>query len=499
MIHPKYSDSVNPAAVGTPNNTTVYELPIYERINEFWGSTDGDADNVIGDNTEWVADVIWQDINARAIHFTDETGSADQDVFNGKGKKPVYFKLNRETLSSGMNIYGNILVGVKKKEASVYLWSWHLWVTDYNPDVAPVPSQVTSNTANYSGFNYLYVQNKSVTGPGIMDLQGAFLATTNSATSYTENVFDGNVQHYSQTATAQWSDASKAVWDGTGIYANKWIMDRNLGAQSTSCADVKDPLDGWGMYYQFGRKDPFTYKDTYTINGSTKHSAKWSVASIGSKNTVGTIKEGILHPNLFYPIKDSSGAKWAEGATSNAWFNPNWYTAGNSKGAKTLFDPCPPGWCIPSIDAFDFASLSTEANNMLAIYINSNSAITTINVPKRNFAFLVNKSSAATLYTTFPLQGIIKGETGTIHNVATSANSLTATGGIATIRGCVWGREYIDSDGASGKLVQIQPAGTQYSVPDRRGRAYAKYELGWYIKSWITARGQNVRCIQIPD
>ena len=95
-------------------------------------------------------DVIWQDQNARVIHFCDEYGNysdATDNSYHGFGLNPAYITLDQTTLDNTYNgsldsypkkdIYGNILVGVRKPNESTYLWSWHLWVTDYCPDYAP--------------------------------------------------------------------------------------------------------------------------------------------------------------------------------------------------------------------------------------------------------------------------------------------------------------------------------------------------------------------------
>lgn len=477
MIHPKYSDAINPAAVSTSNNTTVYELPIYERINEFWGSTDGDANNVIGDNTEWVADVIWQDINARAIYFTDETGSADQDVFNGKGKKPVYFKLNRATLSASTpgydckkDIYGNILVGVKKKGASVYLWSWHLWVTDYNPDVA-VNSGFTNKTSNL-----LYIKNTSENAVGDIDLQGVYYNENTSTTSYESYKYKGMVHHYKSTMSAWTSQspstadvpsfaASSTVWDGGGMYANKWIMDRNLGAQSPNNADIANPAEAFGLYYQYGRKDPFSYNNIYDINGNVR-AARWTISSADE----GTIKLGVQHPNIFYKV--SSNVKWAgSSASSNAWFNPNWNNSGYVRGQKTLFDPCPPGWCIPVPEIYSYTVASTSGERIeegksthacLEVAINTTSTTNHNMVdPLRCYCNIVSNTSTSNYCKAiYPLAGYIGGDGSTAGSITGFTTSGTTYGtAIGSIRGCIWTLDYvkISENEGSGRLLQIQP------------------------------------------
>lgn len=109
-----------------PGSNNWYGIDI-SRANTFWSNPDvGDAVNVIDNNTEWTAEVIWQDIDHRAISFCGADGKViNGDTINGKGLKPLYVKVTTST-------FGNVVVGIKKKGAgsNAYLWSWHLWLTD---------------------------------------------------------------------------------------------------------------------------------------------------------------------------------------------------------------------------------------------------------------------------------------------------------------------------------------------------------------------------------
>lgn len=109
-----------------PGTNNWYGIDI-SRANTFWSNPDvGDASNVIDNNTEWTAQVIWQDIDHRAISFCGSDGKViNGDTINSKGLKPLYVKVTTST-------FGNVVVGIKKKGAgsNAYLWSWHLWLTD---------------------------------------------------------------------------------------------------------------------------------------------------------------------------------------------------------------------------------------------------------------------------------------------------------------------------------------------------------------------------------
>lgn len=106
--------------------------------------------------------------------------------------------------------------------------------------------------------------------------------------------------------------------NGTGVF-----MDRNLGATSASKGDACSH----GLFYQWGRKDPFV--------GNAKATANY--------NTVGRnddcIGYGIREPKTFIRRNDR---------------NSDWLFTGKSSvdttrwgEEKTIYDPCPLGWKVP--------------------------------------------------------------------------------------------------------------------------------------------------------
>ena len=160
----------------------------------------------------------------------------------------------------------------------------------------------------------------------------------------------GNVQHYNHTRSEYWGTVttSDEVWNG--IYKDKWIMDRYLGSKSPINLDLSVPTDAFGLFYQYGRKDPFPVTKTYYINGSARSTTQWT-----NSNGPVAISTGINRPNNFYKSAAGTLGSWASNGSSNKWYSPK---ALARTGEKTLFDPCPAGWCLPVYDVFDFAKLS---------------------------------------------------------------------------------------------------------------------------------------------
>lgn len=222
------------------------------RANKFWSNSDvSDLANVIGETTEWTAEVIWQDIPLRAISFCDAAGANLSDTWDGVGLTNALWVKNTGSTP------GNVVIGIKKRGATEYLWSWHLWIT---------------------------AEPKLVGG----------------------------------------------------------FMDRNLGATSAT------PSDGdktYGLYYQFGRKDPFTGDiDRYDINGNPI--GKTPVAPGGV-----TFVKAIQTPQVFY-YRSYNPYDWV---SPNNYVSKKWNDITDAYG-KSLFDPSPQGWRLSSSEEYALMS-----------------------------------------------------------------------------------------------------------------------------------------------
>ena len=136
------------------------------------------------------------------------------------------------------------------------------------------------------------------------------------------------------------------------------VMNVNLGAElnSNGSVDVSDIYASYGMYYQWGRKDPFVGPKDYKFTGN-ENAALYDYSGYDfefyyadSTDKQGTVAWSIANP--LTPIK---------GIESNAF---DWLYAGHddelwSESVKTEYDPCPAGWRVA--DASVFATLSLNA------------------------------------------------------------------------------------------------------------------------------------------
>lgn len=274
----------------TPSLTSRQELKIpVNRVNQFWGDSQYDSspdgsDNRIGPNDKWTVSILWYDAlglvstpGGQGVQLGKSTGIGVNDYFTVI--VPARFKLK-----------GNLLVGIAKGDTppvlvnggttnlagapetdpntgrlvAKCLWSWHVWITDYDPYPENLSVQFgDNNSGRYAEVPDGYIWQGS---------QQSFVQTS-SWISGTLGVINSTGNN---------------VWDGN----SRMLMDRPIGVRSKEymCENISNytgttqpaagyesgatqhttRLNGNGiLYYQFGRKDPFPADiNLYTITNA---------------------------------------------------------------------------------------------------------------------------------------------------------------------------------------------------------------------------------------
>lgn len=229
------------------------------------------------------ARLLWQ-----SAPYLIEPGSV---LYDG-GK--IQFTLTERPTQLG----GNAVIGLFADAAAAEaLWSWHIWITDKTND----------------------------------DL----LALAETYTMF--------------------SDYEAVYGVGSAV-----MMDRNLGAiykeDGAYARSFRAPL------YQWGRKDPFPWGTVVFDAQSVPHNyitMRQPVQSTGSPGQyagyTGNTWYATAHPDTFIATVPDTSYDWYYGGgkgngpdyrNNELWGNPTGYTVGQTT-AKTLFDPCPPGWKVP--------------------------------------------------------------------------------------------------------------------------------------------------------
>jgi uncharacterized protein (TIGR02145 family) len=118
------------------------------------------------------------------------------------------------------------------------------------------------------------------------------------------------------------------MYDTSGRFV---FMDRNLGAKE---AGQTYNADNAGLFYQWGRKDPFPN----TGDPGDRQAVDMFTAEPTDVDK-GTIEYTIQHPDVFLTHDFSSPYNWYLGIRGDELWGHN--------DVKSVYDPCPAGWRVP--------------------------------------------------------------------------------------------------------------------------------------------------------
>lgn len=338
---------INPISTSNKKTVNLFAIPLSFRINTFW-QNEGGVDKPLRPGVKYIAEVIWQDVDHRMINFTDRDGINSYDTFNstvpdgGGDDEYLYFKLENPAFTGG----GNVVLGVRREDETEYLWSWHLWLSNYYP--IPESSYKLTNAARVS-------------------------------------VSNGTIERYDDP-----KNASEQVW-GSTLYRYRYLMDRNIGAVGAADGSNSTTYENsFGVYYQFGRKDPFPRNGKiYKIDGSPLGEITETDATLiapaesNKKIHFNGTEDWPIVKTVQYPLEFVTNDKFTPAdhkQNVGNWRNPSWYPAGASIGSKSFYDPCPPGWRLPNGNIFNvFSKNQTFTGN--TITVSSGSKLTDGEVP----------------------------------------------------------------------------------------------------------------------
>ena len=126
------------------------------------------------------------------------------------------------------------------------------------------------------------------------------------------------------------------------------MMNRNLGALANDNSTAEKILASYGLYYQWGRKDPFIGPSSYNAaNGASASMYNGGGSRVYMKTEVssaeaGTINYAVQNPLTFIVGVSGSEYDWLWSAHSDDLWGDT----------KTVNDPCPYGWRVAPAAAF---------------------------------------------------------------------------------------------------------------------------------------------------
>lgn len=235
------------------------------------------------------AELIWQDVNG-LIESVNISG--DYLTF---------------TVSSTNIAEGNAVIAATK--SGTVVWSWHIWVT---PETLSTLTPIQGNEYEYkvTPVNLGWVNSGNIT---LVDNDTRSCTVKITQTGGKEKTFN-----VSQTS----SQAPKYTASKQGV----------------------------NTYYQWGRKDPEIPAATYDSYSS--HAAyDISGSSVSQDYLSSSVAIGTTIQNPLIHYYNSSNYGPYSTSQYNLWdANNTTYDQIKTKTVKTIYDPCPPGFCIPTSD-----------------------------------------------------------------------------------------------------------------------------------------------------
>ena len=225
-----------------------------------------------------------------------------------------------------------------------------------------------------------------------------------------------------------------------------YLMSENLGAMWNS-----DRTRQFNPHFQWGRKDPFVppaaYSSSsnmtvYDINGNAitwAGSATLGTSKIGVFGTDGdqsadkTVANAIRNPGIFFPRYDTTNHNW----NNLAWFNNFWNAAITGSGdlgdnqdsaVKTIYDPSPAGWMLPSGRAF--TGFTTTGDNS-----SDSATFNVIGAWKNGWQFKRKSDDAAGNF--FPASGYRAYDSGGLTDVSSIGSYWSFAPGSQTYARCL--------------------------------------------------------------
>ncbi|MEA5099816.1 MAG: hypothetical protein VB011_04765 [Bacteroidales bacterium] len=285
---------LNPPPTGM---TRYYRIPV-GRVDEYWGSSQtgygNTPGNLLSTSNTWTISLLWQD----TLNLVQSSGTSNITLTKTTGLgKNDYFEIAVPSTAKD----GNFVISIALNSSpSTILWSWHFWVTDYNP--------YYTGTITTGSINQKYA------------------------------VPSGSVHRYADVSGTN-------IWKSGYELQNSYALDRNIGQLTETYTPVNTKHGT--LYYQFGRKDPFPANIyLYNINGTKvtySTSANYSNTNVAMSKTVN-------NPLTFYA--GISGPT----AITYLWNDPNVLT---SSTAKSIYDPSPWGFKLPKTGVWSNFSNST--------------------------------------------------------------------------------------------------------------------------------------------
>lgn len=141
------------------------------------------------------------------------------------------------------------------------------------------------------------------------------------------------------------------------------LMAMNLGAEcnSNGSADTKSVFNSYGLYYQWGRKEPFVGPTNYNFTLNEDHAMTdfegdaVYIAYVESTDAEGTISWASENPLSIIKGHKENGYDWLYNGHDNSLW---------SATTKSENDPCPAGWHVPDASIYESLTIASAYDAM---------------------------------------------------------------------------------------------------------------------------------------
>lgn len=254
---------------------------------------------------------------------------------------------------------GNAIVAVRNASNTI-LWSWHIWVTDFVPGLAPTVEMT---------YNPSQTQRDKV------------------VTNYQ------NVQYTFMGVPIGWCDGKMTKYESRKI---KIVVTQSTSGESaefvvtqTDHFEILSPSNA--PYFQWGRKDPMLPAIADNTDKPHVFSNGLDYTNQPAPVTIGT---AIKHPNIFYYRQKSdwcNPSQTVAGKTTfyNLWsVNQSNTSHNDNQVVKTIYDPSPVGYCLAASNAFTGVTYDGQAITGFDFGSQINSPYTSVAEAKANVGML---------------------------------------------------------------------------------------------------------------